>query len=255
MTGPRAEKIILAAAAYLPLVIVALIWEATTRLGLFSARLLPPFSDVVVAFFDLLRSGELLTNAIASLRRAFLGFVIAVCTGTTLGAGMALVPWIRSALDPIVQIFYPLPKSALIPLVLVWFGLGDTSKTFLVFLGCLLPMILSTYNGMRGLDPILAWSARSLGASRLEVVREVMLPAALPQILTGLRTTIAFMFLLMVSSELVIATNGLGYLIGAFGDQGSYAAMFATILVVTGLGFAADRGFLALTDHLLRWRA
>ena len=123
MTGPRAEKIVLGIAAYLPLVILAVIWEATTRLGLVSARLLPPFSDVVAAFFDLLRSGELLTNAVASLRRALLGFVIAVCTGTTLGAGMALVPWIRSALDPIVQIFYPLPKSALIPLVLVWFGL------------------------------------------------------------------------------------------------------------------------------------
>ncbi len=255
MTAARIDRIIAGMIGYLPLVILALIWEATTRLGLVSPRMLPRFSDVLGAFLDLLQSGELLTNAIASLRRALIGFAIAVCTGTTLGAGMALVPWIRAALDPIVQIFYPLPKSALIPLVLVWFGLGDTSKTFLVFLGCLLPMILSTYNGMRGVDPLLAWSARSLGASRFDVVREIMLPAALPQILTGLRTTIAFMFLLMVSSELVIATNGLGYMIGAFGDQGSYPAMFATILVVTALGFAADRAFLALTDHLLRWRA
>ena len=249
------EKITLRITAYLPLVILTVIWEAASRLGLVSVRLLPPFSDVLVAFVDLLRSGELLTNGFASMRRALLGFVIAVVSGTSLGAAMALVPWVRSALDPIVQIFYPLPKSALIPLVLVWFGLGDASKTFLVFLGCLLPMILSTYNGMRGVDPVLGWSARSLGASRLDVVREVMFPAALPQILTGLRTTIAFMFLLMVSSELVIATNGLGYMIGAFGDQGSYSAMFATILVVTGLGFAADRGFLSLTDYLLRWRA
>jgi NitT/TauT family transport system permease protein len=248
------DRMVSRVTAYLPLVILALLWEAVTRSGLVSPRLLPPFSDVMAALVDLLRTGELLTNGVASLRRALFGFVIAVVSGTILGAGMALVPWIRSALDPIVQIFYPLPKSALIPLVLVWFGLGDASKTFLVFLGCLLPMILSTYNGMRGVDPLLGWSARSLGASRFEVVREVMFPAALPQILTGLRTTIAFMFLLMVSSELVIATNGLGYMIGAFGDQGSYPSMFATILVVTGLGFAADRAFLALMDHLLRWR-
>ncbi len=241
-------------AAYLPLLIVAVLWEASTRLGVISPKQLPPLSDVIVAGIELARSGDLLANAVSSLRRAFYGFLLAVVSGSALGAGMALVPWVRMAVDPIVQIFYPLPKSALIPLVLVWFGLGDASKTFLVFLGCLLPMILSTYNGLRGLDPLLGWSARSLGASRLEVVREVLLPAALPQILVGIRTTIAFMFLLMVTSELVIATNGLGFLIGSFGDQGSYAAMFAIILVVTALGFAADRIFLAFADHLMRWR-
>ena len=241
--------------AYLPLLIVALIWQGVTAGGLISPHTLPSLSDVLAALVDLARSGDLLTNAIASLRRALYGFIAALVAGTALGAGMALVPWIRMALDPIVQIFYPLPKSALIPLVLVWFGLGDASKTFLVFLGCLLPMILSTYNGVRGVDPLLVWSARSLGASRVAVVREVMLPAALPQILTGLRTTVAFMFLLMVSSELVIATNGLGYLIGSFGDQGSYPAMFATILAVTAIGFTADRAILALSGHLLRWRA
>ncbi len=239
---------------YLPLLIVGLIWEASTRSGLVSARVLPTLTDVLAALVELARSGDLWANGVASLRRAFYGFVLAIAAGTTLGAGMALLPWLRMALDPIVQIFYPLPKSALIPLVLVWFGLGDSSKTFLVFLGCLLPMILSTYNGVRGVDPLLAWSAGSLGATKFEIVREVMLPAALPSILNGVRTTIAFMFLLMVSSELVIATNGLGYMIGNFGDQGSYPEMFATILVVTGLGFACDRGFLAMSDHLLRWR-
>lgn len=240
--------------SYLPLLIVALAWEGATRLGLISPKQLPPLTDVIAAGVELARSGDLLANAVSSLRRAFLGFALAVVSGTALGAGMALVPMVRMAVDPIVQIFYPLPKSALIPLVLVWFGLGDASKTFLVFLGCLLPMILSTYNGLRGVDPLLGWSARSLGAGRLAVVREVLIPAALPQILVGVRTSIAFMFLLMVTSELVIATNGLGFLIGSFGDQGSYASMFAVILVVTGLGFLADRAFLAFSSHMLRWR-
>ncbi len=241
--------------AYLPLAIVALLWEATSRLGLISAHVLPSFSAVIEALWQLARGGDLLANGEASLGRSLLGFGLALACGTALGAGMALVPWVRSAVDPIVQIFYPLPKSALIPLVLVWFGIGDASKVFLVFLGCLLPMILSTYNGLRGVDPLLGWSARSLGASRLEVIAEVLFPAALPQLLTGVRTTIAFMFLLMVASELVIASNGLGFMIGSFGDQGSYAEMFAVILLVTALGFLADRGFLLLSDRLLRWRA
>jgi len=239
---------------YTPLLLLALIWEALSRSGLIDAQMLPPFSEVMHALFGLLRSGDLLSNAAASLSRAAIGFVLAVICGGTLGAGMALVGWIERAMDPIVQIFTPLPKSALIPLVLVWFGLGDTSKTFLVFLGCLQPMILATYNGLRGVDAVLGWSARSLGATHVQVVWEVMFPAALPQLLTGLRTALAFMFLLMVSSELIIATNGLGYLIGNFGDEGSYAEMFATILVVTMIGFIADRVFLAVSDHLLRWR-
>jgi NitT/TauT family transport system permease protein len=240
--------------SYLPLLLLALLWEGLARSGIVSEQMLPRLSTVLASLNDLLQSGDLITNATASLSRAAIGLGLALAVGATLGAGMALVPWVHRGIDPIVQIFYPLPKSALIPLVLVWFGLGDKSKTFLVFLGCLQPVILASFNGLRGVDPVLGWSARSLGASRLQVVAEVMFPAALPQLLTGLRTALAFMFLLMVSSELVIATNGLGYLIGNFGDQGSYPEMFATILVVTAMGFFADRAFLALSDRLLKWR-
>jgi ABC-type nitrate/sulfonate/bicarbonate transport system permease component len=239
---------------YAPLLIVALVWEGVTRGGLVSPKMLPPFSVVMAAFAGLVRDGDLWSNGIASIGRAVVGFLASVVVGMAIGGGMALSPRFRLVFNPLVQLFYPLPKSALIPLVLVWFGLGDLSKTFLVFLGCLLPMILSTFNGIAGVDSIFVWSARSLGATRLEVIREILLPAALPQILTGVRTTIAFMFLLMVTSELVIATNGLGYLIGELGDNGSYPAMFAVILTVTALGFVADRGFLMLTGRLLHWR-
>lgn len=237
-----------------PLVIVALLWEAITRGGLVPADMLPPFSTVAVELVKLATGGTLLPNTLDSVARAATGFAIAVVAGTAIGAGMALWRDFETAAGPLVQAFYPLPKSALIPLVIVWFGLGDTAKTFLIFLGCLLPVILSTYNGLRGVDQVLVWSARSLGASRAAVIREVLLPAAMPQMLTGLRTAVAFSFLLMVSSELIIATNGLGYLIGSYGDNGAYPAMFAVILVVTGLGFAADRAFVALSGFLLRWR-
>jgi ABC-type nitrate/sulfonate/bicarbonate transport system permease component len=239
---------------YLPVLLLLGLWEAVSRLGLVSTQMLPPFSSVVTAFVGLVGDGDLLINAIASLRRAALGFVLAILVGTMLGAGMALSPRFRLVVNPLVQIFYPLPKSALIPLVLIWFGMGDPSKTFLVFLGCLLPMILGTYNGMIGIDQSLVWSARSLGARPAAIVAGIMLPAALPQILTGLRTAVAFAFLLMVTSELVIARDGLGYLIGRLGDSGVYPAMFAVILTVTMLGFIADRGFMMLTNILLRWR-
>lgn len=239
---------------YAPLLLLLGLWEAASRLGFVSAQMLPPFSAVVVAFLGLVGDGDLLVNAAASLWRALLGFSMAVVVGTLLGSGMALSRSVRLAFNPLVQFFYPLPKSALIPLVLIWFGLGDASKVVLIFLGCLLPNILGSYNGIVGIDQSLVWSARSLGARRLAIIFGVMLPAALPQILTGLRTAIAFAFLLMVTSELVIARDGLGYLIGRLGDSGIYPAMFAVIITVTILGFAADRGFLMLTNLLLRWR-
>lgn len=237
-----------------PVLLVLAAWEAATRLGLVSTSMLPRFSTVMVALWGLVADGDLWRNLVASGPRSLAGFVAAVLVGTALGGGMALSAGFRRVVNPVVQVFYPLPKSALIPLLLVWFGLGDMSKAVLVFLGCLLPVVLSTYNGIAGVDHVLVWSARSMGASRAAIVRDVLLPAASPTILTGIRTAIAFMFLLMVSSELVIATNGLGYLIGSLGDAGSYPAMFAVILVVTALGYAADRGFLALSGHWLRWR-
>lgn len=238
----------------IPLLIVLALWDALTRFGLVSTAMLPTPMAVLRALAGLIGDGDLAAGLLASLPRSLAGFAAAILVGTGLGAGMALSPTFRSLINPAVQIFYPLPKSALIPLLLVWFGLGDMSKAVLVFLGCLLPVILSTYNGIAGVDQILVWSARSMGATRLEIVREILLPAASPQILTGIRTAIAFMFLLMVSSELVIARNGLGYLIGALGDAGSYPAMFAVILTVTALGYAADQAFQRLSTHLLRWR-
>lgn len=239
---------------YTPVLIVLAVWEAITRLGIVPTSQLPTFTDVARSLVGLIQDGDLWAGIAASMPRALLGFAAAVVLGTMLGGGMALSAWFRTVMNPLVQIFYPLPKSALIPLLLVWFGLGDMSKVVLVFLGCLLPVIISTFNGISGVDRVAVWAARSMGASPVAILFEVLLPAASPTILTGIRTAIAFMFLLMVSSELVIATNGLGYLIGSLGDAGSYPAMFAVILAVTALGFAADRGFLMLSGFLLRWR-
>ena len=239
---------------YAPLLLVLLVWQAVTGLGLVPPSQMPSVVATVRALGQMAGDGSLWAGMLASIPRSLLGFALAVVVGTALGVGMALSRPFRTAVNPLVQLFYPLPKSALIPLLLVWFGLGDGSKVALVFLGCLLPVILSTFNGVSGVDKVAVWAARSMGASRAAVLWEVLLPAASPVIMAGLRTAVAFMFLLMVSSELVIATNGLGFLIGSLGDAGTYPAMFAVIVVVTALGFAADRGFLALSNHVLRWR-
>jgi NitT/TauT family transport system permease protein len=147
-----------------------------------------------------------------------------------------------------------MPKSALIPVTVLWLGFGDGSKILLIFLGCMLPVTLGAYNGARGADRLLLWSARSMGASRLRTLWDVVLPSAVPELANGVRTALALSFILLVSSELIAARQGLGFLIGSLGADGSYDAMFAVVLTVASLGFIADRVYMAAVDRALRWR-
>jgi ABC-type nitrate/sulfonate/bicarbonate transport system permease component len=239
---------------YLPILICAIAWELISRLGLVSSLALPPLSKVIVAWFDLLKDGELATNTWASLYRGGAGLLLAVVVGAVLGVFMAWWKPVDALLGPIVEIFYPMPKSALIPVTVIWLGFGDGSKILLIFLGCMLPVTLGAFNGARSSDRTLIWSARSMGASRLRMLWDVVVPSAMPELLNGVRTALALSFILLVSSELIVARKGLGYLIGYFGADGTYEAMFAVVLTVAFLGFAADRLYQLLMDRMLRWR-
>ena len=239
---------------YLPLLLLAAGWEAATRLGLVSQLALPPLTQVVAAWVEMIRSGELLTNGVASLWRAGAGLALAILVGAALGIAMAWWRPVDAALGPLVEMFYPMPKSALIPVTVLWLGFGDGSKILLIFLGCMLPVTIGAFNGARGSDQALVWSARSMGASRLRMLWDVVVPSALPELMNGIRTALALCFILLVSAELIVAREGLGYLIGYLGANGTYDAMFAVVLTVAFLGFAADRAYHALMQRLLAWR-
>jgi len=243
-----------ALARYLPLLLIALAWELAPRVGLVSPLALPPLSAVVVAWVDLLRDGELITNGAASLYRAGAGLALAIVIGAVLGIFMAWWRPINVLLSPLVELFYPMPKSALIPVTAVWLGFGDGSKILLIFLGCMLPVTIGAFNGARGSERVLVWSARSMGASRLRVLWDVVLPSAMPELLNGIRTAIALTFILLVSSELIVAREGFGHLIGFLGANGSYEGMFAVVLTVALIGFAADRAYQLLMQRVLQWR-
>jgi len=239
---------------YMPLLLLAAGWEALTRTGLVPISALPPLDTVMAAWFDLAISGDLWSNGIASMSRGAAGLALAIGCGSLIGILMAWYKPVRAAVNPIVQFFYPMPKSALIPVMVLWLGFGDASKIVLIFVGCLLPVTLSAFNGARGTDEVLIWSARSMGASRARVLWGVVLPSALPELLSGIRTALALSFVLLVSSELIVARQGFGYMIGWLGDGGAYDAMFAVVLTVALLGFAADRLYLMLIRRILAWR-
>ena len=208
----------------------------------------------MLAWADMVRSGELISNGASSLWRAGAGLVLAIAVGAALGIAMAWWRPVNAALGPLVEMFYPMPKSALIPVTVLWLGFGNSSKILLIFLGCMLPVTIGAFNGARGSDQALVWSARSMGASRLRMLWDVVVPSALPEMLNGIRTALALAFILLVSAELIVAREGLGYLIGYLGASGTYDAMFAGVLTVALLGFAADRAYQALMQRLLLWR-
>jgi ABC-type nitrate/sulfonate/bicarbonate transport system permease component len=239
---------------YLPLVLLALLWEGVSRFGLVSTLALPPLSEVVVAWIDLVKSGELVDNAGASLYRGGMGLLLSVVVGATLGICMAWWKPVNVLLSPLVEIFYPLPKSALIPVTVIWLGFGNGSKILLIFLGCMIPVTIGAFNGARSSEQTLVWSARSMGATRLRMLWDVVVPSAMPELLNGIRTALALSFILLVSSELIVAREGLGYLIGFLGANGSYDAMYAVVMTVAMLGFVADRSYQMLMNRMLQWR-
>jgi NitT/TauT family transport system permease protein len=239
---------------YLPLVLLALAWEAVARLNLVDTSALPPLSKVATAWVDLIQGRELISNGTASLYRGSIGLLLAVFGGGALGLCMARCRLFDIFVNPLVELFYPLPKSALIPVTVLWLGFGDGSKILLIFLGCMIPVTIGAYNGARGSDHALVWSARSMGANRLRMMWDVIVPSALPELLNGIRTALALAFILLVSSELIVSQQGFGYLIGYLGSTGAYEGMYAVVLTVAFLGFAADRIYQLFMRWLLQWR-
>jgi len=253
-SGSRQRRMQAALLRYLPLLLLALAWEAGARSGLISTLALPPLSTVAAAWIDLLKDGELVTNGAASLWRSGAGLTLAIVVGAALGIFMAWWRPVNVLLSPLVELFYPMPKSALIPVTVLWLGFGNGSKILLIFLGCMLPVTVGAFNGARSSEQALVWSARSMGANRLRMLWDVVVPSAMPELLNGIRTALALSFILLVSSELIAAREGLGYLIGFLGANGTYDAMFAVVLTVALLGFIADRIYLVVMQRVLRWR-
>lgn len=235
----------------IPLVMVLAGWQATSSLGLLPRTVLPPFLDVAAELGALLRSGEIVSHTTASFARAGAGFFVAVAAGVPLGLLMARVRVVERAVEPILLLIYPVPKPALIPLFMIWLGIGDFSKVAVIALACLLPVVVASFNGARSVDDMLLWSARARGTSERRLLWRVVLPAALPQIAAGVRTAIATAIIVLVSSEFISAETGLGYLIFSYGGVGADDAMLAVVIWLAALGYLLDRFYLAGLRRLM----
>jgi ABC-type nitrate/sulfonate/bicarbonate transport system permease component len=242
-------------AKLIPLALVLAAWQAASSAGLLPKSVLPSFADVVSSLAAMLRSGEIAEHTLASFARAGAGFLIAAAIGVALGLTMARIKSVERAVEPILLLIYPVPKPAIIPLFMVWLGIGDFSKIAVIALACMLPIVTATFNGARSVDPVLIWSAQARGTSQRRLLWRVVLPAALPQIAAGVRTAIAIAIIVLVSAEFISSEAGLGYLIFSYGGAGADDAMLAVVIYLAALGFLLDRCYLAGLRRLMSWHA
>ena len=246
-------RICSSALRFLPVVLFLALWQAVSATGLVDRNFLPSAAAVLAAFVDLAAGGEIAGNLLISTWRAFAGLAAAIIVGTALGIAMAMFRRVDAFVGPLVATTYSLPKSALVPLFLLWFGIGSTTNILTVFLACLLPILVHAYHGVREVPRVLVWSARTMGASRATVFRRVLLPGAQASIFTGIRIALGYSFVLAVSAEMLAATNGIGKLLFMYGENGAYAYMFAALGALVIVAYLADRGLVALIDRLLHW--
>ena len=234
-------------------VTLLVIWQAAVVTGLLSTRLLPAPSAVAQAGWVLLQSGEIWTHLAISSWRASIGFAIGGGIGLVLGFITGLSKWGERLLDSSVQMIRNVPHLALIPLVILWFGIDESAKIFLVALGTLFPIYLNTYQGIRNVDPALVEMARSYGLSGFSLFSQVILPGALPSILVGVRFALGLMWLTLIVAETISASAGIGYLAMNAREFLQTDVVVLAILLYAVLGKLADLGARSLEHIWLRW--
>ena len=237
------------------LALLARVWEVAPRTGFVNRYFVPPLSEVLQAWWQLLKDGELRRHVDASLVRSGAGFGLAIAAGVPLGGAIAWYRPVSELLTPALEIFRNTAALALLPVFVLILGIGETSKIAIVAYACFFPILLNTISGVSTADPQLLRSARVLGLSPVTTFRKVVFPAALPTIFTGIRLAGAAAVLVLIAAEMIGATAGLGYYINYAQNNFLIPQMYAAILTTALLGLAVNYGLVALERRLSRWRA
>lgn len=237
----------------LPLLILMALWEVLSRSGWVSARLMPSLVLIGQAFRDELLSGMLLFHASASLLRALSGFGLAVVVGIVLGVLMARVRWFDALFEPLFSFGYPVPKIALYPLFVFVLGFGSPSKIALIFLECLFPIAQNAHFGIRGVERKFRWSAANMGATDTQTFFRVLVPAAAPTIFTGIRVALPLSMVVVVITEMIGDSHGLGYFIAYSAASFKYPVAYAAVGAVALIGFSLDRTLVFLRNRIIFW--
>jgi len=236
-----------------------LVWELCARLHLIDTRFFPAPSSVMATLIDMLRSGELVTHTAISLQRLAYGTVLGALPALILGIAMGLNRPIRALFDPLIAATYPVPKSAILPLALLIFGLGEASKIFMVAVGVFFPMVINTTTGVLEINKIYLDVGRNYKASRWNTFWTIALPGALPGalpvIMTGLKLGIGIGLVLIAVAEMVGAKSGLGYLIWTAWSTFAVEEMYVGLFAIAIIGFMITLGLNELERVIIPWKA
>jgi ABC-type nitrate/sulfonate/bicarbonate transport system permease component len=245
----RAAQISAEAAVPIAILLAWQLWTASAHSPKF-----PRLSTILVAFQKMWLFSEFTTRVVPSLERIGLGFAIAVLAGVALGIPLGLSSWARKAAMPHIEYWRAIPPPALLPISIVLLhSIGNLQKVSFIAFFCLFPVLLNTIDGVRGIEPTLIDTARSYGVPKLERVRRIVLPAALPQIVTGMRTSLSLAVITMVLSEYFSSTSGVGYVLLISKNTFQLTPMWAAIVLIGVLGYVLNVLFLLAERRLLAW--
>lgn len=229
-------------------------WELLPRSGVVNPVFLTPASDVARSLWELVTTGDLFRHARVSLVRILEGLGLAIALGVPLGRGMGWFRGFERAVDGPLQAGRQVSAIALFPVFILFFGIGELSKVIIIFWASLWPVLLSTVAGVKGVDPVLVRSARSMGARRGTLFRKVILPAAAPSIFTGVRLGAAYAFMVLVAAEMIGANAGLGFLVLNSQEVFAIPRMYAAIVALAAFGLAVNAVLLAAERRATAWR-
>jgi NitT/TauT family transport system permease protein len=213
----------------------------------------PTAIDAIRAIPSILGDKESLINILASLRRMAVGFSLAVALSIPLGLMMGRSRAVASFFNPLLMVIYPVPKAALMPIIMLWLGVGDIAKTLVIFLGVSLPVIYHSFEGAKAVEEKMLWSGAAMGLSAPQRLIRIVLPAALPEILTGCRTGLVLALITMITSEMIARQSGAGNILFNALDMGQYDTVFAMIIIVGAMGIGLDALFERMRARLVKW--
>ena len=228
-------------------------WEFAARSGLWSPLLFPSLARIGYEFARFVLQSEGLMEAWTSLHRALGGFALAAVAGVALGMLMGRSRLVAAMLEPLFSGTYAVPKLALFPIFIFVFGIGSLSKVALVFLECLYPIVIITSQGARSVDRVLLWSAQNMGASRVAILRRIVIPATAPFIFAGFRVALPVAMIVVVITEMISSADGLGYQVIYALSSLKTDRMLAIVVVIALLGWLLDRALVVLRDRLVYW--
>ena len=213
----------------------------------------PTALEAIRAIPAILGDKDSLINFWRSLRRMAIGFGVAVALSIPLGLLMGRSRAVASFFNPLLMVIYPVPKAALMPIIMLWLGVGDLAKTLVIFLGVSLPVIYHSFEGAKAVEEKMLWSGAAMGLSAAQRMVRIVLPAALPEILTGCRTGLVLALITMITSEMIARQSGAGNILFNALDMGQYDTVFAMIIIVGAMGIGLDALFERMRARLVRW--